>query len=52
VEPIDEVTGQIFEAEYGIEETLSGVEALVLAKVKPIAGKYVIFNNPFTTNAV
>lgn len=52
LELIDEVTGQIVGAEYGIQQTLSGVEALVLAEVKPIAGRYAMFNNPFATNAV
>ncbi|KAF8241768.1 hypothetical protein K440DRAFT_641234 [Wilcoxina mikolae CBS 423.85] len=44
--------GQIVGAEYGIQQTLSGVESLVLAEVKPIAGRYAMFNNPFATNAV
>ncbi|KAF8241283.1 hypothetical protein K440DRAFT_645152 [Wilcoxina mikolae CBS 423.85] len=52
VEHIDEVTGQIVEAEYNIQQTLSGVESLVLAKVQPIAMRYAMFTNPFATNAV
>jgi hypothetical protein len=51
-EPIDEVTGQTVGAQYGIQQTLSGVAALVLAEVKPITGRYSMFNNPFATNAV
>ena len=39
LEPIDKVTGQIVGAEYSIQQTLSGVEVLVLAEVKPITGR-------------
>jgi hypothetical protein len=52
LEPTDEATGQVVGTEYGIQQTISGVEALVLAEVKPIAGRYAMFNNPFATNAV
>jgi len=46
------VTGLIVGAEYNTQTTLSSVPAMVMACVKPIAINYVMFVNPFATNAV
>jgi hypothetical protein len=46
------VTGLIVGAEYNAQTTLSGVPAMVMAHVKPIAINYVMFVNPFAPNAV
>jgi len=52
-EPIvDDKTGLIVGAECNAQTTLSGVPAMVMARVKPIAIKYALFVNPFDTNAV
>jgi hypothetical protein len=47
-----DVTGLIVGAEYNGQTTLSGVPAMVMACVKPIAINYTMFVNPFATNAV
>jgi len=39
-------------AEYNAQTTLSGVRAMVMARVKHIAINYAMFVNPFATNAV
>jgi len=49
---VDEVTGLVVVAEYNAQTTLSGVPAMVMARVKHIAIDYVMFVNPFATNAV
>ena len=49
---VDEVTGLIAGAEFNAQITLSGVPAMVMARVKPIAIKYVMIVNPFSTDAV
>jgi len=49
---VDNVTGLIVGAEYNAQTTLSGVPAMVMADVKPIAINYAMFVNPFATNAV
>ena len=49
---VDDMTGFIVGAEYNGHPTLSGVPAMVMARVKPIAINYVMFVNPFATNAV
>jgi hypothetical protein len=49
---VDDVTGLIVGAEYNAQTTLSGVPAMVMARVKPIAMNYAMFVNPFATNAV
>jgi hypothetical protein len=49
---VDNVTGIIVSGEYNVQTTLSGVPAMVTAHVKPIAINYVMFANPFATNAV
>jgi len=46
------VTGLIVGAEYKPQTTLSGVPAMVMAHVRPIAINYAMFMNPFATNAV
>jgi len=46
------VTGLIVGAEYHAQATLSGVPAMVMARVNHIASNYVMFVNPFATNAV
>jgi hypothetical protein len=46
------MTGLIVGAEYNAQTTLSGVLAIVMARLKPIAINYVMFVNPFTTNVV
>jgi len=46
------VTGLIVGAEYNAQTTLSGVLAMVMAHVKPIANNYAMFVNPLATNAV
>jgi hypothetical protein len=51
-EPFVDVTGLIVGTEYNTQTTLSGVPARVMAPVKPIAINYVMFVNPFATNAV
>jgi len=49
---VDDVTGLIVSAEYNPQTTLSGVLAMVMARVKPIAINYAMFVDPFTTNGV
>jgi len=46
------VTGLIVGTEYNAQTTLSGILAMVMARVKPIAINYAMFVNPFATNAV
>jgi len=48
----DDVTGLIVSTEYNAQTTLSGVPAMVMARVKPIAINDVMFVNPIATNAV
>jgi hypothetical protein len=49
---VDDVTGLIVVTEYNAQTTLSGVQAMVMARVKPIAINYAMFVNPFAMNAV
>jgi len=49
---VDDVTGLIVGAEYNAQTTLTGIPAMVMAGVNPIAINYAIFVNPFATNAV
>jgi len=49
---VDDVTGLVISTKYNAQTTLSGVLAIVMARVKPIAIKYAMFVNPFATNAV
>jgi len=49
---VDNVTGLIVGAEYNAQTTLSGVPAMVMARVKPKAINYAMFVNLFATNAV
>jgi len=49
---VDDMTGLIVGAEYNAQTTLSGVPAMVMACVKPIAIDYTMFVNPFAMNAV
>jgi len=52
-EPIvDDVTGLIVGAGYNTQTTLSGVLAMVMARVKPIAINDAMFVNPIAMNAV
>jgi hypothetical protein len=44
--------GLIVGPEYNAQPILSGVAAMVMACVKPIAINYAKFVNPFATNAV
>jgi len=44
------MTGLIAGAEYNAQTTLSGIPAMVMAHVKPIAVNYVMWVNPFATN--
>jgi len=46
------MTGLIVGAAYNVQTTLSGVLAMVMVCVKPIAINYVMFVNPFASNAV
>jgi hypothetical protein len=46
------MTDLIIGAEYNAQTTLSGIPAMVIACVKPIAINYVMFVNHFATNAV
>jgi len=46
------VTGLIVGAEDNAQTTLSGVPAMVMARVKPIPIDNAMFVNPFATNAV
>jgi hypothetical protein len=46
------MTGLIISKEYNAQTTLSGVSAMVMAHVKPVAINYVMFVNPFAMNAV
>jgi hypothetical protein len=46
------MTGLIIGAEYNAQTTLSGIPAMVMARVKPIAINYAMFVNPFATNAL
>jgi len=47
----DDVTGLIVSAEYNAQTTLSGVLAMLMARVKPMAIKYAMFVNLVATNA-
>jgi hypothetical protein len=49
---VDDVTGFIVGAEHNAQRTLSGVPAMVMARVKPIAINYAMFVNPFAMNEV
>jgi len=49
---VDDVTGPIFGAEYNGQTTVSGIPAMVMARIKPIAINYTIFGYSFATNAV
>jgi hypothetical protein len=49
---VDDVTGLIAGTKYNAQTTHSGVSAMVMARVKTIAITYVMFVNPFATNAV
>jgi len=49
---VDDVTGLIIGAEHNSQTTLSGVPAMVMACVKPIAINYAVFVHPFAMNAV
>jgi hypothetical protein len=49
---VDYLTGLIVCAECNTQTTVSGVPAMVIACVTPIAMDYMMFVNPFTTNAV
>jgi len=49
---VDDVTGLIVGAEYNAHKTVSGVPAMVMACVKPIAINYVMFVNPIATMMV
>jgi len=52
-EPVDvDMTGLTVGAEYNTQTTLSGIPAIVMAGVNPIAINYAMFVNPFGTNAV
>jgi len=46
------VTGLIVGTEYNAQTTLSGIPALVMARVKPIAINDAMFVNSFATNLV
>jgi len=46
------MTGLIFSTEYNAQTTLSGIPAMVMECVKPIAINDAMFVNPFATNAV
>jgi len=48
---IDDVTGIIAGAEYNAQTTLSGILAMVMARVKPIAINCGMSVNPFAKNA-
>jgi len=48
----DDMTGLIVSTKYNAQTTLSGVPAMVMARVKPIAINSGIFVNPFATNVV
>jgi hypothetical protein len=49
---IDDETSLINDAEYNAQVTLSGILAMVMACVKPIAINHAMFVNPFATSAV
>jgi len=49
---VDDMTGLIVSTEYHVQTNYSGVPAMVMARVKPIASNYVMFVNPFAKNAV
>jgi len=49
---VDDVTGLIVGAGYHAQTTVSGVPAMAMARVKPIAINYAVFVNPFATNEV
>jgi len=49
---VDDLTGLIVGTEYNAQTTLSGVPAMVMACLKPIAINYTMFVNPCATNAV
>jgi hypothetical protein len=46
------VTGLIVSAEYNAQTTLSGVPAMVMARVKPILINFAMFVNRFATTTV
>jgi len=46
------MTGLLVGTDYNSQTTLSGILAMVMACVKPVAINYGIFVNPFATNAV
>jgi hypothetical protein len=49
---VDKATGIIVGAAYNAQSTLSGIPAMAMARVKPIAINYAMYVNPFATNAV
>jgi len=49
---VDAVTGLIVGAEYNTQATLSGIPAMVMARVKLIAINYAMLGIPFATNTV
>jgi len=49
---VDDVKGLIVGAKYNTPTTLSGLLAMVISHVKPIAINYAMIVNPFATNAV
>jgi len=49
---VDNVTGLIVGAECNAQTTLSGIPAMLMSRVKPIAYNYAMLVNPFATNAV
>jgi len=49
---VDDVTGLIIGAEHNAQTTLTGVPAMVMARVKSIALNYAMFVNPFAMNVV
>jgi hypothetical protein len=49
---IDDVTGLIVGAEYNAQTTLSGVPAMVMARMQRIDINYAMFVNSFATNVV
>jgi len=49
---VDNVTVLIVGAEYNAQTSLSGIPAMVMARVEPIAINYAMFVNHFVTNAV
>jgi len=49
---VEDMTGLIVGAEYNAQTTLSGVLAMVMTHVKPIAINYAMFVNPFATHVL